>query len=91
MSQTSSESILFSLVWKIRVIPLLIFHSTGGILQTQLHAPTPHCLLIRSARRKMLASTLLLQRNSYSRLRTERVVEFGIAHQYSNSKITFFP
>lgn len=89
MSQTSSESILFSLVWKIRD-PFAHFTFHWGYSTNT--AARPHSVLSPDPQwQEENASTLLLQRNSSSRLRTERVVEFGIARQYSNSKITFFP
>lgn len=52
MSQTSSESILFSLVWKIRD-PFAHFTFHWGYSTNT--AARPHCLLIRSDRKKMLA------------------------------------
>lgn len=89
MFQTSSESILFSLVWKIRdPFAHFAFH-WGYYINTaacshSVPSPDPQW-------QEENVSTLILQRNSCSRWKTEQVVEFGIEHQYSNSKITFFP
>lgn len=88
MSQTSSESILFSLVWKIRdPFAHFTFHR-GCYINT---AARSHSVLSPDPQwQEENVSTLILQRNSYSRLKTEQVVELGTEHQYSNSKITFF-